>query len=512
MLSSKRFVICSPFAFFLLQFTALCADDPAAATYSTSVRRQPSHVHEFVISLPGGIKLSHRGAMNVPKSGFVLTEPFEFPLPSKFTLPAGTRVLQDPDLGWKGLRFRLPDGAEIQPSKSELVGLEVREPIEHAIKSLFPAPSSAVEQCRDKLGNVAASSGRAPTLAEFRKLLMDPPSPCTAHDYRTLWAFFIGQQRPEISLKNIRELHSSLRESIVSFRASWNVVNQWPDETDERLIDYQAGQFYFVMDSGKMRYDTVHGPNLDDLHITQSRSYDGEIERVYHADRPGAGAITHPLIASSYYFDSHHPLWLAKLIDSERDLGTTRPGLENFQARSAYPLECLVEFHGRMCVALLELGTTYYLDPAMNYAYCGMEAGRYVFDASVGRVVRSDDYVVHALGEFKHCGNGLWLPTHAVRTKYIGGVARDVTKVTVTHMVVNEEVDPSEFEQVIPAGVEVFDGIREMAYIQGGSKSVAVNLERVIERRSSRWVYGVIVAVHLLAISALVWRWRRVAK
>jgi len=473
----------------------------------------PAFVHEFVISMPEGVKLSHDGASNLPADGLLLKNEFQFPSPSVFSLPAGTVVHQEPGKGWDGLRFRLPTGRDVTPGKTELVGIEVRESVTGVIEQLFVAEESdVVTRCRSKLDRISNKTGQPPTLADFRHLVMSPPGKLTKQGYLNVQAHFIASQTPEITLKDLRLLRASLRDSIVTFRAEWQVTLKSSRSPDRGTEIHQAGKFSAVIDLDKMRHDTARGPTLDDLRIFQARSYDGTVERVVDGNESGRSAVIHMLISPAYYFDENHPLWLAKLIDTGRDLGRSQSGLENFQDRYAYPLEHHEHFHGRDCLALVEQETVYFLDPLRNYAYCGFESGRYSFHESEGRVKMSADFSEEVLDDFQDCGNGVWLPTRCLRTNYVNGKNQHVSEVIVSVMDVNKQIDVAIFRDVISDGVEVFDGTRGVAYIKGASRLLEDNLARSITPNSNRLVRRVFVfanlAAVLLGVCYVIWRFR----
>jgi len=493
----------------LCQAIACIAQDGIAAEKIEDGKSQSSgFVYDFTISLPGGIVLSHDGASNVPGAGYVLQESFKFPKPSMLSLPPGTTIFQEANQGWKGLRFVLPDGAVLRPDKTEAVGVEVRDHPREALAAMFGGPSDIAQHYIDKLNEIKEKTGRAPTLNEFRKLLTNTNPRLSIQDYRFVQAAFITMQSPQLTLEDIRILRASLRNSISTFRASWTVEHTWNMRVDPSVENFKAGKFDFWMDSGKLRYDARHGIDLNSLQVTEARSYDGNVERVFDSDATRKGAVIHPLISVSYYFHPENPLWLAKLIDTQRDLGKTEGGLENFQNRYAYPLEEAVVFNGADCVPLVEQDTVYYLDPKRNYAFCGMEAGRYFFDQERGGLIESGQYAVHFLDGLKDCGDGIWIPTLSTETKYTQGTPDSVKTIKVSLVEVNQPIDASIFEQVVPSGVDVFDGTRGIAYVQGRSKTVENNVERAIEpRRSPLALYVIAVNLAVSGVAGAYFGW-----
>lgn len=332
-------------------------------------------------------------------------------------------------------------------------------------RRLNPAPPSAGVATSDQMLKSSLDAG---PFDAFRDMLLASEDRLSQQDFYHIQAHFLTSQHPSITLEKVREIHAAIRSSIVTLRASWSAVRA--DETSLGVSgesNTRAGQYYFLMDSGRLRYDETVGRSLDNLTEVHARSYDGEVERVYDADVYGRRAVMHDLIQTSYYFDRHHPLWIAQLIDSSRDLGENRSGSENFQNRYAYPLEALGDFQGRQCIVLFANGDRYYVDPAMNYAYCGREGRQYRFSEQEGRLVDAEQYRTTVLSDFRDCGNGVWLPGHAAEYLHRGGESFKVLEVNVTELTVNGEVALDEFAAVIPDGVDVFDGQRNIAFISG---------------------------------------------
>lgn len=389
----------------------------------------------------------------------------------------------------------------IRPVKREVVGLEVKD----SPKKFFPTPSITAQHYITALRSIKERSGHAPTLDDYRKLLRDPSPRISLQDYRFIQAEFITSQRPLLTLDQIRQLHASLRDSITTFRASWRMEYTWNKPVDPLNMKFRTGKYEFWMDSAKLRFDATRGPNFNEPQGSSVRSYDGSVERVFDSISTGKSAVIHPLISVAYYFDRTHPLQVAKLVDSQRDLGKSVGGLENFQNRYAYPLERTVDFLGTQCIPLFEQDTVYYLDPGLNYAYCGMEAGRYVFNAEEGKIVESDTYGIHSLTDMTDCGNGIWLPRRATETRYVRGAVESVLAIDITFVEVNKPLDATVFEQIVPSGVEVFDGTRGVAYVQGRSKSVADTVEHAIIRRPSNLAWTITLANIVVLCAVLVY-------
>ncbi len=486
----------------ILALATFCiAQDTRTNPQAIGNPQQPvDFVYDFIISVHGKVEISHDSAAGVPVSGYLLQEPFQFPKPSKFSLPAGTRIFQESKGGWDGLRFMLPNGISLHPSKREIVGLEVRVRPDKMLATMLDGPSTTARRYIDKLRSIKKETGNAPSLNAYRNLLLSPNLRLSSMDYRYVKAAFITMQSPQLTLEELRVLRSSLRNSISTFHASWTVEYTLNNPSNTSFERFKSGKFDFWMDSNKLRYDVLRGPNLNDLQFTARRSYDGSVERVVDMDTDGKRAIMHPIIAISYYFEEQNPLWLAKLIDNQRDLGKVKAGLENFQNRYAYPLEETVTFHGTQCIPLLEQDTVYFLDPKRNYAYCGMEAGAFIFNEKEGKLIKTDLRYTHVIEKFQNCGNGVWLPMKSVEKRYIHGIPEYTIATNVTLAEVNKTIAPDIFTQVIPNGVEVFDGTRGVAYVQGRSKSIGDNVERVVLRRKGSSWGNVMIGVNLVLI------------
>ena len=460
----------------------------------------PSDVNGFSITLPGGITLGRHGAAEVPSGGYMLEQDFNFPHPSKYVLPAGTRVLQTQNGNWEGLSFRFPDGTVHRPSKADLVGIEDKAPVEQILARL-PSRSRVAELCCNELKEIALRTGRAPTLANLRKMLMNPVERLTTKDYHSILATFIAEQHPKRTIEDIRLLHASLRDSITTFSAKWSMRFSEMHRSDRSGGD-RTGKYYFLKDGDRLRFDAITGPDFDKATIKHTRAYDGKQEVVYDSNSLVNNAVIQSPISGQYYFEWHHPLWASRLLDSERDLAKSKSGLENFQARAAYPIEEVVIFNDTDCIALLEQETLYFLDPKKSYAYCGMEAGRYVFDEAAGKMVISDTFARERLEGHHEYGQGVWLPSHAEFERVNKGVS-SVTVAEYHEMSVNEPIDSSLFQNTVPDGAEVLDGIHGFAYIQGGAETVSKSINRYVLPRNEWSLQKLILVFATIALSLL---------
>jgi hypothetical protein len=356
-------------------------------------------------------------------------------------------------------------------------------------EAVTPGITENVARYGRELKKISSRSGKSPTLAELRRLLTDSRCSLAHAEYLSLLGEFIRMQHPKVGLKDICRLRSSLRDTIRTVDLEWEVeLGPGNDESS------RAGRYRFLMDSSKLMYESKSGANLSELHRTHLRSYDGSAETVYNADVLGGQAVIHKMVANSYYFEWHNPLWLAKMIDTQKHLGrSSSVGMENLDNRLAYPLEELAEFHGRKCVVLLEQENTYFLDPSMNYAYCGLEAGRYRFDDKLGRLVSRNSYRTEVLDDFKDCGNGLWLPMKDVDTAYKEGSPSCTNTVRVLRAEVNVPLDGDRFVNVVPKGVEVVSGIDGAVRVHD-NVSPDASLDSAIRARTGQRTHIFVVA------------------
>lgn len=81
-----------------------------------------------------------------------------------------------------------------------------------------------------------------------------------------------------------------------------------------------------------------------------------------------------------------------------------------------------------------------------------MEAGRYPFDQEISGFIESNEYFVHTLDELKDCGGGIWIPTLSTETRYVQGIPESVKTTKIDFIEVNQPIDPTIFEQVVPSG------------------------------------------------------------
>jgi len=364
----------------------------------------------------------------------------------------------------------------------------------------WPAPKITDNAARyvRALKERSSQSGKAPTLDELRHL-MEPSCSLTRAEYASIRTVFLKMQHPKLSFGDIRRLRSALRDTITTVDFEWEVELGPINNTPVRF-----GKYRFLMDSNKLMFESKAGPELSEPNRTHLRSYDGSSETVYDADVLGGQAVVQNLVATSYYFKWHNPLWLAKLIDSKKYLGRSKSGLEmeNLDNRWAYPLEELVEFHGRMCVVLLEQEDNYFLDPSMNYAYCGLQAGRYEFDEKLGRLVSDGTYRTEVLDDFKDCGDGLWLPMKAIDTAYKDGVPVKINTVRVLKAEVNVPIDSDRFVNVVPKGTEVVNGLNGSISVVGKASPEAA-LDAAIQPRFRGGFRVLIIAINVCLLPVL---------
>lgn len=386
----------------------------------------------------------------LPPAGFNLEEDYNSPKTSTCLIRAGTRIVQDPLGSWKGLGSQLLHIAVLQPNKQDLAEIVASEHPDIVAEENLVQRSPIAELYANQLQEMQDCTGRTPSVAEYRDILLNPIARLTEIDYRHIKAKFISMQRPRLSLEEIRVLHADLRDSIQSLHATWSVSYQGADDIE----GWEDGKFEFWMNANRLRYDQSYG----DVNARYKRAFDGNIETVFESDKHGNHAVMHALISTSYYFEENNPLWLAKLLDSKKDLGKSSGGLENFQNRFAYPLEEEILFHGVSCIPLLEGDTIYYLDPSRNYACRGMVAGRYAFSKEEGKLVETPLRAEHFIEQMQECGEGLWLPVRSVETRYFSDRPPVEITVEVESLDLNKTIAPKVFNDIVPSGVEIIGG------------------------------------------------------
>ena len=192
------------------------------------------------------------------------------------------------------------------------------------------------------------------------------------------------------------------------------------------------------------------------------KSYNGECVLTYFPDRDTGNIMEFQ--GYVYYTKSDDILSLAMLADSQRDFFEVTYWADLVALLKHADIQQTTEFiDGSECLVVL-CG-----QPLWFKVYLDIEC-----DFSVRRLLqyRSDDKNPSArlltmqvgLEDLRDCGNGVWLPSIAKRTRFNDGEPISVTTVKLDEAYFNTGLPPSLFNDVIPASAVVHDAINHTIY------------------------------------------------
>jgi hypothetical protein len=310
-----------------------------------------------------------------------------------------------------------------------------------------------------------------------------------------LWTEWKAVQKAAIAQGDLVEAVKAKRASVQGARITYITPIHMTDENEHPLETFYE-KISFVMDKGRLRMAWQKGATDRSFGPLNVRAYDGQVVRSLNLaadDRQATGSVQR-LSSRASFFESHNPLAQQMLLDSlhDEDMPTLRDhDLVNFFQGLGGNLATILEseevIDGRkalVCVSGTVPSLVVWLDPERGLAVLRTQANMVEW-VKKGDKYYAGGFVPQAVTEatdFVDSGNGIWMPRRIMtRTMAKDGSILAEDTVNVESVDINGTASDSEFRDIFPAGLQVFDGISGAAYTSGKMPDAERRMSHVLD-------------------------------
>jgi hypothetical protein len=320
----------------------------------------------------------------------------------------------------------------------------------------------------------AAKTGSAPTVDDFAKLIepldFEPNRQTILKGWGVLKEL---QKKPMVTLDELSHMIRMASDSITDFEAEYEIIEEEITRAGRLTRNHER---YHCAHSEGQHY--LKSESMGDVHSDVAFSvsgYDGTTYRRYfqrNAPNKSNGSIEPLEVFGAFYPSELHPLCEAMLVDSQKIFGRPLPGCDMVALLNRERTEPMVVYektkrvHGADCLVAANDMFRVGFDTAHGFALRTFEV--YESDERHHFRLRS----ARDIEELADCGNGIWLPRRIRRDRFKNGVLWYQTRLNVSSLRVNQPIAKEVFRDIIPSGVMVYDGVRNLSYISGADGSI----------------------------------------
>ncbi len=378
------------------------------------------------------------------------------------------------------------------------------------------ATTEVFEALRQQLVELEKGADRRPSIGDFHRIVKGPDGNYLVgrRQRMDLWEQFAKTQgAPLITMPDLAALATATRESIWSLRTvARHQIYSFPG--GHRTLDSDT-LVECVRNDGKALFRTT-APMLE-----RTMAYDGELLRRF--DISGRGRQ-----GSIQNFPSREILWeidndillLSMLVNTEIEVGSKWMSYDLPAFLDTKYMVVFAEIKKEGDSSLLRVGNPgvqVLCDVDKSFAVTRLDVNTWSKDG------RRDVKVVSRTLSGHEQFDGVWLPRKVVIQRFAETDDNSLVSENVIEyreIAVNQPVADELFRDVIPDGVPVVDGIRNVMFVSGGSNATideAVRrsaLDRLTTPGSSRYSARLIVVLAngaLILAVVVTWLWRRMA-
>ena len=300
-----------------------------------------------------------------------------------------------------------------------------------------------------------------------------------------LYAEVVKQQRPPISLSDLIAVLQSKIDSIKSFRCSYTTTKR-----SGMTCEYAFDGVKFLMHDGT--------PD-------EQKSYDGELIRDVESSKE---ASIYNGDSISRFHRPDMPLCRAMLFRPQLlDMKDVTVNIVDFLNLNYFTVvEATSTIDDSRCLRVGCLAYEMFLDLDRNFAIKRLDSYTHkTTDAGDGLPVIVGHSIKGSIAHsgFTDYGNGIWLPSK-IEVSHSDGSS---TVVEAKEIQINPQIPHADFVDIIPDGVLVKDGVKELVYVWGQRSSIDQVLQETTPVKS-RWVL-VWVNLCVLAVAFSFYAWRK---
>ena len=329
-----------------------------------------------------------------------------------------------------------------------------------------------------------------------------------------LWKILAAFQNPDITKEDLRSLVLAKRNSVSDITCSYRI-----GDNSYKYAYKSDKKFYIEKDElNETRFHEIRSLNEKDYRKILFSNSDSASE--------AAMAIADILPLKGGELEEGEclemPLFQAMLFDTKFfGLDYWYADLCLFMEES--PISCIFEryqvVNGHRCLVLADIYSQVYLDADKDFS---------LYKFVDYRVIENKDKDESALPytryintsrtmhDLKDYGNGIWLPSRVETKSYRpDGTVGVETNIIYDEIVINGGIPDRFFEDVIPDGAIVIDGIRKMTYSWGDRPSIGSLIKNAVKskRQTIFRNLSLILGLCFIACWGIVeWRKRRLQK
>ena len=329
-----------------------------------------------------------------------------------------------------------------------------------------------------------------------------------------LWKILAAFQNPDITKEDLRSLVLAKRNSVSDITCSYRI-----GDNSYKYAYKSDKKFYIEKDElNETRFHEIRSLNEKDYRKILFSNSDSASE--------AAMAIADILPLKGGELEEGEclemPLFQAMLFDTKFfGLDYWYADLCLFMEES--PISCIFEryqvVNGHRCLVLADIYSQIYLDADKDFS---------LYKFVDYRVIENKDKDESALPytryintsrtmhDLKDYGNGIWLPSRVETKSYRpDGTVGVETNIIYDEIVINGGIPDRFFEDVIPDGAIVIDGIRKMTYSWGDRPSIGSLIKNAVKSKRQTIFRNLSLILGLCFIACwgfVEWRKRRLLK
>ena len=381
-----------------------------------------------------------------------------------------------------------------------------------------------IEKIKLTIRNFRSVHGTAITLEDYNELIYNRPNPIEWRFSRDIWLELKDSQNPDISLSQLEKIIRSKQDSLTRLRYKCISRRSCPNKSISPAESESVTEFVkcksFLFKSVRTRDISVGKTTL-----WNTASYDGKTLKVLNypldssLENPVPNATISELTDKSAFFNKDNLLVQSLLLSSQDTEEVDCPiyNLSSFLHSDGVILfENHITVDGYDCLMITDGLFQIYLSVAMDYTPVRIDT--YLADPQKDREHLHQRILYSSCShkDFKMFQNSIWFPGLVETTvTHPSHLFEFVDKVTYTDVSLDFDMAPAFFQDIIPDGTIVVDGIRNMVYKWGDRASIGTLIKETVKSKRQMIFRNLSLVLGLCFIACwgiVEWRKRRLQK
>ncbi len=381
-----------------------------------------------------------------------------------------------------------------------------------------------IQTIRRTIQNFRSEHGTAISLEDYNELVYNRPNPIEWRFSRDLWSELKVSQNPGILLKDLKKIIKSKQDSLTRLRCKYIAHRSSPNKSISPSEIETVTEF---IKYNKLLFKSVKKRDLstDQIILRNTASYDGDVLRSldYPLDSDLENSLPDASISEftdrSSFFDADNMLVQSLLLTSQdaEEGGCPIYNLSSFLDSDGVILfENHVAVDGFDCLLITDGVFLIYLSVEMDYTPVRIDT--YLSDPRKDRehMYQRVLYSSCSHKNFKKFQNSIWFPEF-VETKvtHPGQLFEFFDKITYTDVSLDFDMNTAFFQDIIPDGSLVVDGVRGMVYRWGDHPSIGSLIKETVKSKRQAIFRNLSVVCGLCFLACwgfIEWRKRRLLK